>query len=70
MDGITALFDTMILAIFAAIVIVILQSVMTAFNFTGDFAAILTLIFGSVIGVLIGLLVLKKLADGFRHGRK
>jgi uncharacterized protein YacL len=64
-NGIKALIGVLIFAVVAALIVVVLQQVMVAFNFTGTFATILTLIFGSVVGLFIAILVLSKIADQF-----
>ena len=63
--AIKGLIGTMVFVIVAAVVVIALQLIMAAFNFTGTFATVLTLIFGGIVGLFIALLTLSKLAEQF-----
>lgn len=63
--AIKGLMGILMFVVMDALVILILQQIMEVFNFTGDFADILALIFGSVISVVLAFLALQKIADQF-----
>lgn len=63
--AIKGLMGILMFVVMDALVILILQQIMEVFNFTGDFAVILAMIFGSVISVVLAFLALQKIADQF-----